>query len=177
MGDPATNEEKTTIDPKISGPSGQVIDMIMKTFSKNPWDMDYTGPQVAATNPATINAMDATANAGNVFNMGFDSAATGLPPTTVINGIPVYDVQGMARQGISPTMQGLLDNLWGEGGAMSAQRRAPGRRVYINPFDVQERRNGWDTDRGPNASYGGGSMSVGDAVGAARDAVGGFFGG
>ena len=117
-----TQESETKISEQIAGPSGDIITALMGQAAVNPWDLEYTGPRVAAANQAQKDVMDGTAAAGNAFNMGFTSAAGGLPEETTMNGMQVYDVLGMAKDGISPEMQTLLDQMYGDSGPFAKYR-------------------------------------------------------
>lgn len=119
MGGDAVEKTQQSIDPRLDEAGGTFLDMLMGQAAINPWDLENTGPRVAAVNQAQKDVMDQTAGAGNAFNMGFTSATEGLPQETMIGGMPAYDTLGLAKQGISPAMQELYSNLYGDNGLMS----------------------------------------------------------
>jgi hypothetical protein len=119
LDDPAVTEETQSIDPRLDQAGGSFMDMLMGAAAVNPWDLESTGPRIAAMNQSQQDVMNQTAGAGNAFNMGFTSAAEGLPQATDMNGMQAYDSLGLAKQGISPAMADLYSNIYGDNGLMS----------------------------------------------------------
>ena len=122
MASPAVTTQKTEIDPRLAGPSGDIINALMESASVNPWDKEYTGPRMAAMNEQQMQGMDAAAGRGRALGFGFDSARGSLPQAQTIGGMQTYDPLSMARSGMSPQMQALYGSIFGENGAMGRYR-------------------------------------------------------
>ena len=109
----SSQTQETQISDVLAGPSADIANQIAQFTNVNPWDLEYTGPRVAAMNDAQKQALDMPSVAGNAYNMGFTPASASLPQSTNINGMETYDVLGLAKQGISPQLQSMLDQMFG----------------------------------------------------------------
>lgn len=155
MGKGSSQEQETKISKHLSKPSKQIAKKITAYGNQNPWGMEYTGPQMAAVNPAQMQAMDTAAMAGNAYNMGFTPASQSLPESTNINGMETYDVLGLAKQGISPEMQGMLKRLFGGGGG-GGQRQGFGQmlgNMQGSFFDMGPRNSQGEMDHGLGGAW------------------------
>lgn len=128
-----TTEQEVQIDPQLEGYSRDIAEALMGYGSYNPWDLEYTGQRIAEPNQAQIDVMDATADAGNAFGFDFTSAAEGLPTD--------WDALALAKSGISPELQELYDQLYGDGGIMS-QYRLDG--TYSRDDETTSQKDEWD---------------------------------
>lgn len=193
MGDRTMTQDKS-IDPRLDAPSGAMIEALMGYAAKNPWDMEYGGPRLAAVNEQQKQVMDQTAGAGNAFNMGFTSARGSLPQETTMDGMQAYDALGQAKQGISSELQSFLSLLYGEEGPLDMFRLdyEPGADDAIDPFwnpaqpdYIGEGGQGSGEGAGNTGGYSGGAQqggggsigNLGNALSGARGAIGNVIGG
>lgn len=122
MGGPAETTEETEISKHLRGPSKSAVNAMMQAASVNPWAKEYTGPRMAAVNPAQKQAMDLAATRGNSLGFDFTPASQALPESTTIGGMEVYDTLGLAQNNIPPALQALYSDLFGANGILGKYR-------------------------------------------------------
>ncbi len=134
MGKGSTETATTNIAPEMRAPSLDLLKALMMAGSKNPFDLEYTGPRMAAMNDAQKQAMDATAARGQALGLNFTSAANSLPASQKIDGMDVYDTLSLAKQNIPAELQKLYEALYGDTGPLGKHDPNKAAPQPQNPF-------------------------------------------